>query len=62
MKKMPVVHVEWFAGRSKEQKAEVARIIEEAMVNVVKCPPGSTYVIFNDVPPENWAIEGKLKG
>ncbi|HEX2953071.1 MAG TPA: tautomerase family protein [Bacillota bacterium] len=59
---MPVVHIDWFAGRDKEQKAELAKAIEEAMVRVVKCPPGATYIIFNDIPAENWAIEGKLKG
>lgn len=59
---MPVIRIDWFAGRSKETKAEVARRIEEIMVETAKCPPGSTYLIFNDVASENWAIKGELKG
>ncbi|HHZ20163.1 MAG TPA: 4-oxalocrotonate tautomerase family protein [Firmicutes bacterium] len=58
---MPVVRIDWFTGRSKAQKEELARRIEEAMVEVGCCKPGSTYVIFNDVHPGDWAIGGKLK-
>ena len=58
---MPVVKIDWFEGRTKEVKVKVAAEIEKLMVTEVGCPPGSTYVIFNDVKRENWAIEGKLR-
>lgn len=59
---MPIVKVEWFEGRSKECKAKVAAAIEKAMVEYADCPPGVTYIVFEDIKKENWAIDGKLKG
>ena len=57
---MPIVKVEWLAGRSKETKAKVAEAIEKAMIELAGCPPGATYIVFEDVKKENWAVEGKL--
>lgn len=37
---MPVVRIDWFTGRSKAQKEELARRIEEAMVEVGCCKRG----------------------
>ncbi len=59
---MPVVKIQWFAGRDQAVKAEVAKDIEKVLVRSAGCPPGSTYIIFEDVEPGNWAIHGELKG
>jgi 4-oxalocrotonate tautomerase len=57
---MPVVTVEWVSGRSKEQREKVAKAINEAMVNIGKAPENGTYILFKDVPGENWAVGDKL--
>ncbi|MBI3953819.1 MAG: 2-hydroxymuconate tautomerase family protein [Chloroflexi bacterium] len=57
---MPVVRIQMYAGRTKEQKAELAKAITEAVVRIAKAPPEQTWVVFEDVPRENWAIAGVL--
>ena len=57
---MPIVRVEMWPGRTGAQKAELARLITEAIVTVAETTPGATTVIFEDVPRENWAVGGVL--
>jgi len=57
---MPIVRVEMWSGRTGEQKAELARAITDAVVNIAKAAPEATTVIFEDVTKENWAIGGVL--
>ena len=57
---VPIVRVEMWPGRTNAQKAELARLITEAIVGVTHAPPEATTVIFEDVSKENWAIGGVL--
>lgn len=57
---MPIVRVEMWSGRTTAQKAELARAITEAVVNIAKAPPEATIVIFEDIAKENWAEGGVL--
>ncbi len=57
---MPIVRVEMWQGRTKSQKAELARVITEATVTIAHTTPEATTVIFEDVARENWAIGGVL--
>jgi 4-oxalocrotonate tautomerase len=57
---MPIVRVEMWPGRTHAQKAELARLVTEAVVNVAGTKPEVTIVIFEDVPKENWAVGGVL--
>ena len=41
---MPFVHVHWFEGRSAEQKAEIAKRIEAALVEVAGVSPEHCWV------------------
>ena len=54
---MPVVRVTWWAGRSCEQKKQVAMDITEAMSRQ-GIPAEATQVVFEDVPLENWCTAG----
>jgi len=47
-------------GRTHAQKAEIARLITKAVVDVAHTTPEATTVIFEDVPKENWAVGGIL--
>ena len=49
-----------WSGRTVSQKAELARVITEAMVNIAKAPPEATIVIFEDIDKGNWAEAGVL--
>ena len=57
---MPIVRVEMWPGRPHAQKAELARLITEAIVAVGKTTPEATTVIFEDVAKDNWAVGGVL--
>ena len=57
---MPIVKVEMYAGRTKEQKAELAKAITDAVVNIARTTADETIVIFTDVERENWAKGGTL--
>lgn len=57
---MPIVRVEMWSGRTVAQKAELAKAITEAVVNIAKAPPEATIVIFEDIAKENWAEAGIL--
>ncbi|MFH1559835.1 MAG: tautomerase family protein [Chloroflexota bacterium] len=50
---MPIVRVEMWPGRTQEQKADLARAITDAMVNIARTTPEETIVIFRDVAREN---------
>ena len=57
---MPIVKVEMYAGRTKEQKAELAKAITDAVVDIAKTTAEDTIVVFTDVDRENWAKGGIL--
>ena len=57
---MPIVRVSLWTGRTEAQKAELARLITEAVVTVAHATPEATFVVFEDVPKENWAQGGVL--
>ncbi len=57
---MPIVRVEMWPGRTHAQKAELARVITEAMVTIAHTTPEATTIVFEDVSKDNWAIGGIL--
>jgi 4-oxalocrotonate tautomerase len=59
---VPYVTVEWFEGRSAEQKAELAERITEALTEVAGTPADQVWIRFVDSAPADWAMGGELKG
>jgi 4-oxalocrotonate tautomerase family enzyme len=57
---MPVVEVKWHAGRTQEQKQQVAEAIGKAMEDI-GTPPGVTHVVFLDIPKDDWKVPGRDK-
>ncbi|MHB2268206.1 tautomerase family protein [Aliihoeflea sp. PC F10.4] len=57
---MPHIRISMTAGRTDDQKSELAEIITDAMVRVVGATPRGTIVIFEDVPKQNWSTAGEL--
>jgi 4-oxalocrotonate tautomerase len=54
---MPVVIVETWEGKSKEQKAKLIEGITKAFEDIgVK--PEALHIIIHDVPKCNWGIQG----
>lgn len=59
---MPFIEVSLFAGRTKEQKAELARQMTETFVKVAGTPKEHVWIVFQDVPKSEWAMGGQLQG
>ncbi len=59
---MPYVHIHWFEGRDAEQKAEIARRITEALVEVGKTTADQVWIRFDDCAKADWAMAGELQG
>jgi 4-oxalocrotonate tautomerase len=57
---MPVLEVKLWQGRTREQKAELARRLTEVMVEVAACPVASVTIMFEDYAKVDWAEGGKL--
>ena len=57
---MPIVRVEWLAGRSKEQRGALVRRITDALQDIAGSRRESIKVILHDVPPENYGSAGEL--
>ena len=53
---MPFVEVHWFEGRSDEQKAEIAKRIEAALVEVAGAAPEHCWVKFADSKKTDFII------
>jgi 4-oxalocrotonate tautomerase len=57
---LPIIRIEMWPGRTHAQKAELAKVITDAMVNITNTTLGSTIIVFEDVPKDNWAQNGLL--
>lgn len=57
---MPTLRVELFAGRTPEQKAQLAKELTEACVRVLSGEPAGVDIVFYDIERYNWATAGKL--
>jgi 4-oxalocrotonate tautomerase len=57
---MPYVNVKLAGKLSKEQKGELAEGITALLEEIAKKPRQYTYVVFEEVERENWAVAGEL--
>tara|TARA_B100001167_G_C16657650_1_gene251697 strand:+ start:248 stop:466 length:219 start_codon:yes stop_codon:yes gene_type:complete len=59
-KNMPTIEVKWFAGRTNDQKARLAKAITDAVVDIGETTPDATHIIYHDIKKSDWAQSGKL--
>ena len=59
---MPIVTVEWYEGRSAEQKKEIAEGITDLLADVGTTPREQVWIKFVDSPRTEWAIGGEMQG
>ena len=57
---MPIITVDMFEGRSREQREAFTKAVTEAAVRDLKAPLDHTWVIFRDHKKTNWAMGGEL--
>jgi 4-oxalocrotonate tautomerase len=57
---MPNITIQWYAGRTAEQKRQVVAAFTEAMVRIGKTTPDQVHIVFQDVEKSDWGHNGKL--
>jgi 4-oxalocrotonate tautomerase len=57
---MPVVTVQMWKGRSREQKRKLVKAITDAMVEHADAKPDGLHVIIQEYDLDNWARAGVL--
>jgi 4-oxalocrotonate tautomerase len=59
---VPIVTIEWYDGRSPEQKREIAEKLTDLLVDVGKTQREHVWIRFVDSPKSEWAMGGEVQG
>ena len=59
---MPMITVDWFAGRTPQQKAQLAARITDAFVEIAGTSREHVWIVFNDKQQSDWAMGGAICG
>ena len=57
---MPIIRVEMWEGRSKNQKRELVKSFSKEMARITGCGVDSIYVVIDEIKKENWGAGGEL--
>ncbi len=57
---MPNITIQWYAGRTDQQKRALTQAITEAMVTIGKTTADQVHIVFQDIEKSNWGHNGKL--
>ncbi|ADL54173.1 tautomerase family protein [Gallionella capsiferriformans] len=57
---MPYVNIRIAGTLSREQKAAIASEVTDTLERIAHKPASYTYITFDEVAEENWAVAGKL--
>ena len=57
---MPNITIQWYAGRTDQQKRDLVTAITDAMVKIGKTTPDQVHIVFQDIEKSNWGHNGKL--
>ena len=57
---MPYVNIRIAGTLSRAQKQQIAEEITDTLERIAKKPKSYTYIAFDELPEQNWAVAGKL--
>jgi 4-oxalocrotonate tautomerase len=57
---MPNITIQWYAGRTPDQKRQLTQAITEAMVRIGKTSADQVHIVFQDVEKSDWGHNGRL--
>ncbi len=57
---MPYVNVKLAGSLTREQKVKIAEEITDTLERIAHKPRSYTYITFDEVQEENWAVAGVL--
>lgn len=55
---MPFINVKQLAGRTDEQKAEIARELTATYARITGANPENIWVAIEEIPAQNWSAAG----
>ena len=53
---MPYINIKVAGKLNREQKEQITREVVDTMFRIAKKPKDYTYIVFEEIPPENWAV------
>ena len=57
---MPIIRVEMFKGRTREQKRTMVKALTDAMVESTGAKREAVWIVVSDVDKEDWGFGGEL--
>ncbi len=57
---MPIIRVEMFKGRNREQKRALAKELTDGFIRTCGGKPESVHIVLTEVDQEDWASAGEL--
>jgi 4-oxalocrotonate tautomerase len=57
---MPIIRVEMFKGRTREQKRTMVKALTDAMIESTGARREAVWVVVTDVDKEDWGFGGEL--
>lgn len=57
---MPYVNIRIAGTLTREQKKQIASELTDTLERIAQKPKSYTYISFDELPDENWAVAGKL--
>jgi len=57
---MPYVNIRIAGSLTREQREKIAAEITDTLERIAHKPKSYTYIAFDELPEEKWAIAGKL--
>jgi len=57
---VPNITIQWYAGRTQQQKREIVAAITDAMVKIGKTTADQVHIVFQDVEKSDWGTSGRL--
>ncbi len=58
---MPIITIQVLEGKTLEQKRKAVKLVTEAMVEAFGSDPKKTWIKIDEMPRENFAMNGVLK-
>jgi len=57
---MPYVNIRIAGSLTRDQKKKIAEEVTDTLERIALKPKSYTYIAFDELPDENWAIAGQL--
>ena len=57
---MPYVNIRVAGTLTREQKQKIAEEVTDTLERIAHKPRSYTYITFDELPRENWAVAGEL--